>query len=55
MDENGETTTPKFTFTPGTEVYASCSITHKGTHYVFGGAQDKRQISRIENCSLGLG
>ena len=35
-----------------TEVYNSCSLTWRGEHYVFGGWNQRRQISKIVGCEL---
>ena len=41
-----------FTFADGTEVVDSCSLTWNDEQYVFGGASNKNQISKVENCQL---
>ena len=35
-----------------TQVFYSCSITFKGKFYVFGGVNEKKQISVIDDCML---
>ena len=34
------------------EVYRSCGLTYRGEHYIFGGLNNKTQISKIEGCQL---
>ena len=45
-----------FRFGENTSVYHSCSMKYKNQFYVFGGTTsyggDKRQISKLEGCSL---
>ena len=36
----------------GTEIDRSCSITWQNQHYVFGGTNEKTQISKIVGCGL---
>ena len=41
-----------FIFGEDTQVYAPCSLTWRGEHYVFGGRYESRQISKIIGCEL---
>ena len=41
-----------FTFSSGTEVVGSCSIVWRDQMFVFGGGNQKHQISKVENCRL---
>ena len=43
-----------FEFDSSTEVHQSCSITFKGSMYVFGGAKEHRQISQVTTKDCGL-
>lgn len=53
MDFAGKTyETLSFEYDDATEVYASCGAFYQGVHYVFGGAQESRQVSRIQGCRL---
>ena len=38
----------------GTEVYRSCSLTWQNRHFVFGGNNEKTQISMVDDCTLKL-
>ena len=42
----------QFVFGDGTEVEDSCAATLNGEMFVFGGANEKKQISKVENCAL---
>ena len=35
-----------------TEVYVSCSVTYRNKFYVYGGSDQKRQISEVKQCEL---
>ena len=39
-----------FDFGEGTEAYGSCSLTWQNEHFVFGGTNNKTQISKIVGC-----
>ena len=39
-------------FGPETEVHLSCSITWRGEMYIFGGAYQTTQISKLNGCKL---
>ena len=41
-----------FLYGSKTEVYHSCSITWHGDFYVFGGFEEKRQITKLNKCKL---
>ena len=41
-----------FTMGANTQVDRSCSMTWKGEHYVFGGDDERRQVSKIVGCEL---
>ena len=42
----------RFKYGENTEVYQSCSIMWHGELYVFGGDDNKRQISKVHSCGL---
>ena len=42
----------RFTFDSRTEIYQSCSVTWRNINYVFGGAKQPQQISRLSSCGL---
>ena len=52
MDSNGDYKSIDFKMESLTEVYQSCSATINGEFYIFGGATQSRQISKISDCSL---
>ena len=41
-----------FIFGENTDVYQSCSLTWRGEHFVFGGLNERDQISKIIGCEL---
>ena len=41
-----------FTFGKNTEVYKSCSVTWRGEFFIFGGFDDKKQITKLNGCRL---
>ena len=41
-----------FSFPSDTEVYLSCSLVFNNKMFVFGGLNEKRQISRVSGCDL---
>ena len=41
-----------FTYEPNTEVYYSCYAVFKGRQYIFGGEENPRQISIVNECTL---
>ena len=41
-----------FLMRENTQVYYSCSITWRNEHFVFGGYNEKKQISQIIGCEL---
>ena len=41
-----------FSFPSDTEVYISCSLIFNNRMFVFGGWNEKRQISRVSGCNL---
>ena len=43
-----------FVYEQGTEVYNSCSFTWQNRHFVFGGRNEKSQISMVDECTLKL-
>ena len=51
-DINGRVSAVNFIFGNTTEVYRSCSLVFRGRAYVYGGYNEKRQISLVENCQL---
>ena len=52
-DLDGRAAPANFTFGEhSTEVNESCSVLFKGIAYIFGGSNQKQQISRVENCQL---
>merc|ERR1712241_1051206 len=52
IDGFGNWREPNFYYSYETEVYSSCSVTFKNEMYVYGGFQEKRQVSTIIGCSL---
>lgn len=52
-DLDGRAAPANFTFGEhSTEVNESCSVLFKGIAYIFGGSNQTKQISRVENCGL---
>ena len=43
-----------FVLEQGTEVYHSCSLTWENRHFIFGGNNEKTQISMVDECKLKL-
>ena len=41
-------------FDEDTEVFHSCSLTWRNQFFVFGGDQEKRQVSKLSGCRLSL-
>ena len=41
-----------FAYEPDTEAFGSCSIKFENRFYVFGGRDEPRQISQIQDCKL---
>lgn len=41
-----------FEFSERTEIEESCSVVWQGVMYIFGGMHLKRQVSKMEGCSL---
>lgn len=52
MNSNGEFEFIDFEIDSLAEVAVSCSATINGEFYVFGGWHEKRQISKVVDCSL---
>ena len=52
IDGNQDARNFFFKFGDDTEAFCSCSLIYKGIHYVFGGRDEKRQISKIDSCAL---
>jgi len=42
----------QFRFGTNTEVYGSCPVVFQGENFIFGGATNKRQVSKISDCWL---
>ena len=41
-----------FKFDDRTDAYYSCGLMYRGIYYLFGGHDEKRQVSKIEHCAL---
>ena len=52
VDMAGGFTNLTFSFASDTEVYNSCSLLFNDKMFVFGGLDEKRQISQVKNCGL---
>ena len=51
-DLGGVAVHANFTYGVKTEVYESCLVVFNGIAYIFGGSNQRRQVSRVENCQL---
>ena len=51
FDNDGTSKSVGFDFKSG-EVFCSCSTTFNNRMYIFGGAENKRQISEVTGCEL---
>ena len=52
IDSSGNSRQPNFEFKDETEAEYSCGVSFKNRMYIYGGGYDKKQISKIVDCSV---